>query len=42
MNLIREYIKYKLSNKGKHDIHSPFVYNFVTKCLKEEIREKDS
>jgi predicted O-methyltransferase YrrM len=42
MNLIGEYIKYKLSNKGKHDIHSPFVYNFVTKCLKEEIREKDS
>jgi predicted O-methyltransferase YrrM len=42
MNLIGEYIKYKLSNKGKHDIHSPFVYNFVIKCLKEEIREKDS
>jgi predicted O-methyltransferase YrrM len=42
MNLIGEYIKYKLSNKGKHDIHSPFVYNFVSKCLKEEIRVQDS
>jgi predicted O-methyltransferase YrrM len=41
MNLFCEYIKYKLSNKGKHDIHSPFVFNFVTNCLNEKIIEKD-
>lgn len=37
MHLIGEYIKYKLNSKGKHDIHSPFVFDFVTKCLKLEL-----
>jgi predicted O-methyltransferase YrrM len=41
MNLIGEYIKYKLSNKGKHQIHSPFVFDFVSNCLKIGITEND-
>ncbi len=40
MNLIGKYIKYKLKSKGKHQIHSPFVFEFVTKCLK--IKKNDS
>jgi predicted O-methyltransferase YrrM len=39
--LIREYIKYKLKSQGKHDIHSPFVFDFVTRCLKTKINQKD-
>lgn len=33
MNIIGEYINFKLKSKGKHKIHSPFVFDFVTKCL---------
>ena len=37
MNLICEYIKYIVSSKKRHGIHSPFVYNFTDKCLKSKI-----
>lgn len=43
MNILREYTKYKFSSKGKHQIHSPYVFDFVTKCLtkKTEKTTKD-
>jgi predicted O-methyltransferase YrrM len=37
MLMIGEYIKYKLNSKGKHQIHSPFVFSFVTECLPKKI-----
>jgi predicted O-methyltransferase YrrM len=33
MNFVNEYIKYLCKSKGRHGIHSPFVYDFVDKCL---------
>jgi predicted O-methyltransferase YrrM len=39
MNIIGEYIKYLLNSKGKHKIHSPFVYDLLTKCLELTIDE---
>jgi predicted O-methyltransferase YrrM len=29
-----EYINYKINSKGRYDIHSPFIYDFVNLCLK--------
>ena len=29
-----EYINYKLNSKGRYDIHSPFIYDFINLCLK--------
>ncbi len=29
-----EYINYLLNSKGRYDIHSPFIYDFVNVCLK--------
>jgi predicted O-methyltransferase YrrM len=29
-----EYINYKINSKGRYDIHSPFIYDFVNSCLK--------
>ncbi len=37
MHLIREYINYIRKAQGRHQIHSPFVYNFVDSCLKTKI-----
>lgn len=37
MNLAFEYIKYQWNAKGRHGTHSPFVYEFVDKCLSIEI-----
>ena len=34
MHLIREYINYIRKAQGRHQIHSPFVYDFVDCCLK--------
>lgn len=33
MNFFSEYIKYLFNAKGRHGIHSPFVYDFVDNCL---------
>lgn len=41
MNLFFEYINYRWNAKGRHGIHSPFVYDFVDKCLKLKINESD-
>lgn len=33
MNLVNEFIKYKWQAKGRHGIHSPFVYDFIGNVL---------
>ncbi|WP_178989011.1 O-methyltransferase [Winogradskyella schleiferi] len=33
MYQIKEYIKFLLNSTNQHGVHSPFVYNFITKCL---------
>ncbi len=46
MNLLLEYIKYRWNGKGRHGVHSPFVYELIDKGFtaqldsdfKEEIR----
>lgn len=30
---LRKYISFLFSSRNEHGIHSPFVYNFITKCL---------
>ena len=36
-----EYIKYRWKAKGRHGIHSPFVYDFVDKCLVTPFNKMD-
>ncbi len=33
MYQVLAYIKFLLSSTNQHGVHSPFIYNFVTKCL---------
>ena len=40
MHLIREYINYIRKAQGRHQIHSPFVYDFVDKCLKKDFSKE--
>ena len=30
---LKQYIKYLLKSKNQYDVHSPFIYDFITKCL---------
>jgi len=30
---IKAYLKFLLSSTNQHGVHSPFIYNFVTKCI---------
>ncbi len=41
MFLPLEYIKYRWNAKGRHGIHSPFVYDFVDKCLRIKLDNPD-
>lgn len=36
-----KYIKYKLNSKGKYKIHSPYVFDLVSKCLELKIDPED-
>ena len=35
------YIKFILSATNQHGVHSPFIYNFVTKCLYDKTKYSD-
>lgn len=41
MLLPLEYIKYRWNAKGRHGIHSPFVYDFVDKCVRISLNKQD-
>ena len=41
MNIAVEYIKYRLNAKGRHGIHSPFVYDLLDKCMKTKVSNED-
>ena len=40
MYLVIAYIKFLLSATNQHGVHSPFIYNFVTKCLYDKKKYK--
>jgi len=40
-DFISSYIKHLLTKKGKHNIHSPFVYDFVTKVIEDHRQYPD-
>ncbi|NVK64322.1 MAG: class I SAM-dependent methyltransferase [Flavobacteriales bacterium] len=41
MFLPLEYIKYRWNAKGRHGIHSPFVYDFTDNCLRIQLSKAD-
>ena len=41
MNIICEYIKYIAKAKGRHHIHSPFVFDLVDVCFNLKVAKKD-
>lgn len=40
IRLVREYINYWIKAKNRHGVHSPFVYDFNDKCLRQPISAK--
>ena len=34
--VVKEYLKFLIKSTNQHGVHSPFVYNFVVKCLYSE------
>jgi len=36
MNIVVEYLKFFLKSSNQYGVHSPFVYNFTTKCLRKK------
>ncbi len=41
MYQITAYIKFLFSSTNQHGVHSPFIYNFVTKCLYDKTNYDD-
>ncbi|MCT4628379.1 O-methyltransferase [Winogradskyella sp.] len=41
MYQILSYIKFLLSSTNQHGVHSPFIYDFVTKCLYDKKKYSD-
>ncbi|WP_366927331.1 class I SAM-dependent methyltransferase [Winogradskyella sp.] len=41
MYQIKAYIKFLFSSTNQHGVHSPFIYNFVTKCLYDRSKYED-
>ena len=42
VNIVIEYLKYRFSAKGRHGVHSPFVYSLSDKTLKNKVSKKDN
>ena len=40
LQLIIRYLKYYLSAKGKHSVHAPFLYAFITKILNAKMEDE--
>ena len=40
MNIVLEYIKYRLNAKYLHGVHSPFVYDFMKNAMVINIKEQ--
>ena len=40
LQLIIRYLKYSLSAKGKHSVHTPFLYTFITKILNAKTEDE--
>lgn len=41
MNQVFEYINYHWKAKGRHGIHSPFIYEMLDQCFKTPIKNQD-
>lgn len=41
MNIVLEYIKYRLKAKGRHGIHSPFIYEMVDQCFRSDYSNEE-
>ena len=39
--MIHEYIKYIRKAKGRHQIHSPYVFDFVNVCIRKKLPKND-